>query len=352
MVVFSGCRDSGDGKPGPEITRPTPAGEPREMLMGFSTLSGDSSGEGAVRTMATAAQYGDLVLIQRAPPWTEFVPGGKVSKETADTTRLEVSLLDQYAHLQRFYAIDPTDPLVQRSRIVNLPPGADATKGFADPLIRASFLEYVSYVVRNYQPDYLAVGVEINMFADRANTPFSDFISLYQEAYVLAKGLKPTVKVFPTLQLEDLEGSLGAVHPPRWEVLAQFGGLLDALAISTYPYLGELGSAGELRGDYFSQLKEHYSGEIIIAETAYPSGPAEGSRTLGTEEDQAIYLLRLLDEANRNGFGAVVWLAALDPQLGGGTTSVLRDVGLRKADGGNKLAWQYWEEWLGRPVAP
>lgn len=318
--------------------------------MGFSMLSGDLTGEGAVRTMATAAQYGDIVLIQRAPPWSEFVAGGKVSKETADTTRLEVSLLDQYDHLSRFYAIDPTDPLVQRSRIVNTPPGVDATKGFADPVLRAAFLEYVSYVVRNYEPDYLAVGVEINMYADRSREPFADFVSLYQEAYVLAKGLKPDVKVFPTFQLEDLEGKLGQVHPPRWETVALFGGLLDALAISTYPYLSGIGSATELRADYFSQLKTHYDGEVIVAETAYPSSPAEGSLTLGTEEDQALYLIRLLEDANANGIGAVVWLTALDPQLGGGTTSVLRDVGLRKADGSNKLAWQYWEQWLDRPL--
>ncbi len=349
MVLFSACRD-GDSLPGPEITRPTPSGDPRAMQMGFSLLSGDRTGEGAVRTMATAAQYGDIVLIQRTPPWSEFVPGGKISKSTADTTQLEVSLLDQYAHLARFYAIDPTDAFAQRSRIANLPAGVDASKGFADPTLRAAFLEYVSYIVRNYQPDYLAVGVEINMYAERANEPFADFISLYQESYVLAKGLKPDVKVFPTFQLEDLEGTLGQVHPARWETVALFGGLLDALAISTYPYLADISSASELRGDYFSQLKTHYDGEVIIAETAYPSGPTEGSLTLGTEEDQAIYLLRLLEDANANGIGAVVWLAALDPQLGGGTTSVLRDVGLRKADGANKLAWQYWEQWLSRPL--
>ncbi len=351
-MSFSACRGDANSKAGPDIARPSPAGEFRSVRLGFSSLAPDSSGESYLRAFAIAAQYGDIILIQRTPPWEEFLTGGKISKQTAQTTRLEVSLLDQYSHLQRFYAIDPTDGAVQRNRIANLPDAVNPTLGFADPAIRRAFLNYTSYVVSNYHPDYLALGVEINMFADRTQGQFESFISLYKEAYTLAKGLRPGMKVFPTFQLEDLEGNLGAIHPPHWELLDQFRGYMDVLAISSYPYLADLGSAGELRADYFSQLKTRFPGDIMIAETAYPSAPAEGARTLGTEEDQAIYLIRLLDDANKNGFLAVVWLAALNPAAAGGSGSVLRDTGLRNADGANKIAWGYWEDWIRRPLAP
>ncbi len=352
--MLGACREEKGGLTGPEIQRPEAAGEARTTRIGFSTLATDPSAEGYIRAFATAAQYGDIISIQRTPPWDEFLPGAKISRETTQTTRLDVSLLEQYSHVQRFYAIDPTDGAVQRSRIANLPEGVSPEEGFSDPDLRAAFLNYTSYVVSNYEPDYLALGVEINMFADRAPAAqFDSYLSLYHEAYTLAKGLRPQMLVFPTFQLEDLLGDLTEVHPPRWELIDRFGGEMDVLAISSYPYLTDLGSAPELRSDYYTQLTEQFPGKIMIAETAYPSAPSEGSNVIGTEEDQTLYLLRLLEEANANGFVAVVWLAAFNPSFSGtGGTSVLRDVGLRAADGANKVAWAYWEEWVRRPLAP
>lgn len=351
--MFGACRDSGDELPGPTIERLEPAGEPRNTRLGFSTLASDQSPDGYIRAFATAAQYSDIISIQRTPPWEEFLPGGPISRQTEQTTRLEVSLLEQYNHLERFYAIDPTDGAVQRSRIANLPESVDPQDGFADPALREAFLNYTSYVVSNYEPDYLALGVEINMFADRvAPAQFESYLSLYHEAYTLAKGLRPEMQVFPTFQLEDLLGDLTVVHPPQWALLERFGGEMDVLAISTYPYLTELGSAPELRPDYYTQLVDQFPGPIMIAETAYPSRPAEGSNVIGTEEDQTLYLLRLLEEANKNNFVAVIWLAALNPSFAGTGDNVLADVGLRASDGANKIAWAYWEEWIRRPLAP
>jgi exo-beta-1,3-glucanase (GH17 family) len=127
---------------------------------------------------------------------------------------------------------------------------------------------------------------------------------------------------------------------------------MDVLAISTYPFLGDARSAADIRADYYSQLTTRWDGEIIIAETAYPSAPVEGRVNVGTESDQTAYLNRLLTEANDLGFGAVFWFAALDPAFAGtGATSVFKDIGLRRADGSNKAAWALWEEWARRPVS-
>jgi exo-beta-1,3-glucanase (GH17 family) len=133
-------------------------------------------------------------------------------------------------------------------------------------------------------------------------------------------------------------------------VLAFFSGQIDALAISTYPYLAEVRSAADIRPDYYAQLRQRFDGEILIAETGYASAPVEGKVTVGTEEDQRAFLDRILKDAQENGFSTVVWLAALDPAfVAQGATSVFKDIGLRRSDGGNKLAWSSWEEWVRRP---
>jgi hypothetical protein len=311
----------------------------------------DNTPEAYINAFATAAQYGDVVLIQRNPPWQDFLPGHSVSQDTDNTTRLETSLLKQYSNLKLFYAIDPTDSLVQRSRIANLPPGVDPQAGFNDPGLRQAFLAYTTYVLKNYHPAYLALGVEINMLYERSPQQFNAFVSLYKEAYKAAKATSPHTKVFPTFQLEDLEGTLSTVHPPHWEVLDAFHGSMDALAVTTYPYLAGIQSAGAIAPNYYSQLKAHFKGEILIAETAYPSAPVEGETVVGTEEDQQAFLTRILGDAQKDGFSMVIWFAARDPSFASqGASAVFRDVGLQQSDGSNKRAWSTWEQWVRRPL--
>lgn len=331
--------------------RPAPAGAPRTVRLGFSTLPPERTSDAYIGAFATAAQYADIVLIQRTPPWEDFLPGGSVSATTTDNTRLEQKLLEQYRNLKLFYAIDPTDGVVQRSRLANLPPSVDPQAGFTDKGVREAFVAYAAYVAKNYKPDYLALGLEVNMTFERAPEQFAAYETLYREAYATVKANNPKTKVFPTFQLEDLEGTFGEVHSPRWELIDRFRGEMDALAISTYPFLTALRSASDIRTDYYSQIKQHFDGEILISETGFPSAPVEGQANVGTEEDQQAYLSRILSEANQLGFSAVIWFAALDPSFASsGASAVFKDIGLRHSDGSNKLAWTTWEEWARRPL--
>lgn len=356
FAVFAAACDDDDGPGsggkliGPTVVRPETTGEPRSVRLGLGSLPAERTSGAYINAFATAAQYAETILIQRPPPWGEFMPGGTVSSETTELALLERALLQQYDGLDLFFAIDPTDGVVQRSHIANLPPSVDPEVGFNDPQLREAFIGYTAYVAANYKPDYLALGVEINMFYQRSPRQFEAFVSLYREAYVQAKEASPKTKVFPTFQLEDLEGSFGTIHPPQWEVLEFFAGQMDALAISTYPYLADVRSAGEIRPEYYSQLRERFDGEILISETGYASAPVEGRVTVGTEEDQKVFLDRILKDAEANEFSTVVWVAALDPAfVAQGATSVFKDIGLRKSDGSNKLAWSTWEEWVRRP---
>ena len=356
-LVATACTGAKSGggatHPGPTVIRAATSGAPRTVRLGFSSLPSDRTSDAYISAFATAAQYADVVEIQRTPPWEDFLPGGSISKATADTTRTETALLDQYKNLKRFYAIDPTDSSVQRSRIANLPAGIDPQKGFLDPKIQQAFLAYTAYVVSNYKPDYLAIGVEINMLYERSPDQFNAFVALYHKAYDVAKAASPNIKVFPTFQLEDLEGTFGAIHPPHWEVIEPFRDKMDALAISTYPFLGQIRSTSDIAPDYYSQLKQHYSGEILISETGYASAPVDGQVLVGTEEDQQAFLTRILTDAEKDGFSMVVWSAALDPSFATvGSDSVFKDIGLRHSDGSNKLAWTTWEQWSRRPLKP
>src|SRR5688572_9816276 len=63
---------SREGRAGPTIVREAPTGEPRIPLLGFSSLPSERTTDSYINAFATAAQYADIVLVQRAPPWEEF----------------------------------------------------------------------------------------------------------------------------------------------------------------------------------------------------------------------------------------------------------------------------------------
>ena len=345
-----GIGDGGNSQPGPTVVRAEPQGEPRQLLLGFGALPPEQTNESYLRAFANVGQYAEIVRISRVPPWEEFLRGGDISDETQDLTRLETALRSQY-ELDLFFAIDPTDGAVQRSRIAELPASIDPREGFLSEDVQQALVAYAIYVATNYEPEYLAIGVEINMLRDRSPEQFEGFLAAYAQVYDIVKAASPRTKVFPTFQLEDLEGTLDRAHPPQWEILDAFAGRMDVLAVSTYPYLAGIRAAGDIRPDYYSQLRSRFAGEIMIAEAGYSSAPVAGHATVGTERDQEAFLARLLTDSEANGFSAALWVTAFDLVYAQeGDAAVLGDVGLRGSDGANKLAWTIWEEWSRRPT--
>src|SRR5258707_1140319 len=112
LLALSSC--GSDGK-----TRQTDAGaEPRSFLMGISTLPRELNAKSYEEAFALAGDNGDMVLIQRTPPWSEFLPGADVSADTAKTTAAEhQAAVDK--HLKTFFAIDPTDGATGRDRLAD-----------------------------------------------------------------------------------------------------------------------------------------------------------------------------------------------------------------------------------------
>ena len=353
-LIFAACNGTGDSDetgPGPDVIRPASQGPPRTVRLGLGAQPAEETREVYVDTFTTAARHAELVSIARVPPWREFFPGAEVSEGTHALMRLERDLVRQY-DLALLFAIDPTDGAVQRTRIAGLPETPQPEEGFLREDVQQALVAYAIYIATNYEPEYLVLGVEINMLRARSPEQFRGFLQAYRRAYDAVKSIRPDTKVFPTFQLEDLLGQLTQQHPPQWEAVEAFGRRLDVLAISTYPYLSSaIRLVREIPAGYYSQLRDRFAGEILVSEAGYASATIEGHSWVGSEREQEQFLRRLLEDAEANGFGAVVWVAERDPmQSRQGGAAVLNDVGLRFSDGADKIAWAVWEEWALRPL--
>lgn len=322
-----------------------PAARPRSFQLGVSAQPVEPTEEGYEDAFALASRMGELILIQRAPPWDDFLPGGSVSARTERLTLIEKQLAEKY-DLQLMLAIDPTLPS-NRGVLAGIPP-VMAGQGFANDDLRSAFISYAKYLALNYKPAYLALGVEVDLiFLNRGDASFRNFVSLYFEAYDAVKEVSPETKVFPTFQYENLLGILDdPPTQPAWSLVARFQPKIDVLAVSSFPRAA-FSSITEVPGDYYDALTGRFdlpAGFISVGWSSVVDGSTDQS-------SQLAYLLRTVAAADKLKSPFLIWFLAQDPETSADNGSVsLSTMGLLDPTGREKNVFQVWNTQLQRPL--
>jgi hypothetical protein len=342
-----------DDRPSAVATGEAPAvssGAARSFLMGVSSHPAQTS-ENAYRDAFDVAEAaGEVVLIQRAPPWSEFVPGGSISSRTEQLTLLEKDLAQKH-DLELFLAIDPTMP-GDRSQLANLPENL-AGEGFTNTDLRAAFIAYAKYLALNYKPAYLALGVEVDMiYRGRGDGSFRNFLSLYFEAYDAVKSVSKDTLVFPTFQYEDMLGLISTGSPtlPSWSLVNRFEPKIDALAISSYPSL-VFNTITDLPLDYYDALAGRLDRPVVFASVGWNSQTDQGASLDPADSGQVAFLYRVLSAAENLHASALVWYLGRDPEAVPAGFEPLARMGLQDAGGNPKSVWRIWLSALARPWA-
>ena len=324
--------------------------QPRTFAMGLSSLPSELTEESYASAFELAASAGEVILIRRTPPWQELLTDAPFPSDcTTENTQRETTLAEQHG-LDFFVAIDVefADGCAEDADL-----SAELRGDFADPRVREAFAQYAQYVAVNYQPAYLALGVDVNSFEEASAENLDQFVSLYEVAYDAVKELSPGTLVFPTFQLEQLAGSLPSEQPGRtqWHLISRFASRMDLLAVSSYPSL-VYSSPEQIPADYFLQLTAYTDKPIIIADMGYSSGPASEGDVEQAEEQQAAFLRQALDDAQLLEMPLVVWFVGKDTTFTGEPPfDLLQHIGLVRQDGIRKPAWRLWESIALRPLA-
>lgn len=345
LGACGGEKSAPDATTVPSATTDTDAA-PRSFQLGVSSLPVEATEDSYAESFALAGRLGEVILIQRAPPWADFVPGGTVSPRTERLTRIERDLARQN-DLRLLLAIDPTSP-ADRGQLAGLPPSL-VGRDFSDKDVRASFIAYSKYMALNYKPAYIALGVEVDLFyARRGAGAFRNFVSLYFEAYDAIKEVSPNTLVFPTFQYENILGILGGGPPeqPAWSLVDGFQPKLDLLAISTFP-----GSAfknlGDLPSGFYDELADHGDKPVVF----FSAGWASQQGGIDDDTSQFAYLYRLFAAADSLRSPFVIWFVARDPEISPDQgLGPLARMGLYDAFGNPKVALKLWNNNLSRPL--
>ncbi len=226
--------------------------------------------------------------------------------------------------------------------------GVEQTVKWTDPADRAKFQQTLVAIAQQYKPAYLFVGNEVNRTFDRDPAAFAGYVEAYLAAYDAIKAVSPNTLVFPVFQYELLLGKAflmggSETRKPQWDLLARFGTKMDAIGLTTYPYL-DYGLPANVPDNYYTQIATHTKVPVIFTEIGWPSAAlpkAPSSEHGGTPQEQEAFVRRFFTLTADVQVKAALWFCPND------IVNVFPDFGsiaLRQVDGTPKPALAAWGE--------
>lgn len=245
-----------------------------------------------------------------------------------------------------------------------LPPPWD-TATFDSPDVKKAYLRFCEDAITFYQPDYLAIGIEVNLLARNDPAAWPAYVELHRATYEALKASHPALPVFATFTgMELLPEATDADPSQQAAALADLLPYTDVLAFSLYPYMSAY-LTGPLPADLWDRLAALAGGKpIAVAESGYPAEAFTLTTPPltfeGTPEKQDAFLGAMLAAAESLKMPFVVnfvlrdydalWTKLYEPGTSEADVGLLwRDTGLYDADGNGRPALATWRAALARP---
>lgn len=190
--------------------------------------------------------------------------------------------------------------------------------------LREGFHNYVDYLVGRFQPKFLALSFEVNIYEKRCPAAWADLEAFLNAEYDRQKEAHPELPIFHTYQVDffwEADDRTSPCFGFRRDCLARnvsaVAGLKgDLFALSSYPVSAYVNNGRSLPEDYLTVFASLTGKRLAVAETGYPgatvSGLSAGQCIPGlpsSPEDQSWWMERLLSDAERMDMPFVVWWA-------------------------------------------
>ncbi|MBL8026235.1 MAG: hypothetical protein JNL74_07480 [Fibrobacteres bacterium] len=340
----------------------------RSFKMGFTPWPYNNTVEAVNNGYDSILANSDMISehIDEGVPWTECYNNLPFPKSFSDDLNFKLDKIKNSGS-SVFLSLNPLN--LERSGLAGyrnnaisqpLPPEW-STKAFDSDSVKRAFLNYSRKMVELFKPEWVAIGIEVNLLMSKNRGEWSKFVSLRKYVYDSLKVSHPAIKVGVTF--------VGTPFYPQWssgDTLAnQLKALRDVepssdfIAFSIYPYMSAI-LCDSLPADYVSHLFSLTSKPVAISECGYSAQTwsAHGNIFRGTVKRQNAFLSSVLQAcAARNALFAV-WFTAFDfdslwvNALGRDSLSLIwRDCGLLDDMGNPRNGWETWKDWLALKAA-
>lgn len=345
--------------------------DPRPFRLGFTPFPYEVSLQAVDFTYQTIAADADLIAqhFDDGVPWPEALAGTAFHPNMVADWETRRRLNPQ-GHA-RYISVTPINFL--RTGLAHYH-GAEADLPlpapwngytFDHPDVKKAFLNYCRYAIDFFAPDYLNIGIEVNLLLDHAPELWPAYLDLHRATYQALKADYPNLPIFVSIAATPLLADAADNDPaPHLEALREILPYSDYFALSLYPYMSRL-MTGPLPEDLFERLRALAPPDkrMAIAETGYPAEPLRvaANFTMSSDtEKQADYIRRLLEAAQAHRFVFVInfvlrdydamWQAFGAPD--DGLWLAWKDTGLYDGDGMPRPALDVWRAALAQPVQP
>ncbi len=246
-----------------------------------------------------------------------------------------------------------------------LPPGWDAYPMDHPDIVRAA-ANYLRTLIRIFEPEFVALGVEVNLLYCRKPAAWPEFTRLYRTLRDTLRSEFPGVRFGFSIQYENLLGlgsdafsyvtreGVGSMQP-LIEAIDALLPFTDALALSTYPFMIP---GLRLPDDFFdpaARLARRHGLPMLIEQTGYTSRSfeAEGIEVPGSPEAQRDFMAFLMARAYEHDFQYVMNWVPRDygDYYGAGIFArTWAYTGLVDTQGTPRPAWRVWEDFRKLPL--
>lgn len=348
----------------------------RPFRMGFTPFPFDTTAEAVAKVYEYLGADADLYAfhITAGVPWSAAAAKKKLpewGRSVRATFEAHKAAAQAHPGHAVYLGLTPLDD--SRSRLADewdngehmpLSPPWD-TYAFDAPAVKAAYLAFCEEAIAQYAPDYLAIGLEVNLLKNTNVAAWPAYVALHRETYQALKAKHPSLPIFVTVTAVDLlPGWTDSDPTAQAQALADVLPYSDYLALSFYPYMSKY-LTGAFPKEAFDQIAAIAAGKpIAIAESGYPaetftltSIPATFE---GTPDKQDGWLETLLAEADKRHYRFIVNFVARDydalwgklPPPSQEVALVWRDTGLWDGAGGEREALTRWRAALATPAAP
>ncbi|NKI36481.1 hypothetical protein HFP89_15025 [Wenzhouxiangella sp. XN79A] len=239
-----------------------------------------------------------------------------------------------------------------------------ANADFDSEIVRTAFLNHAVTAIEFFRPDYLAIGIEVNLLKKLDPERWPAYLDLHRHTWSELRTRYPSLPIFASITAADMLGGLtDADVDQQRDALADLEPYMDLIGISFYPFLSSLGT-GPVPREIFQQIDQLSTTPKAIVETGLPAqfqsleiDPGAPPFVIdGTPAAQQEFIRALLTEAQRYQFRFVVnfivqdYDALCDAIECLGWQRLWQDTGLWDENGQARPALSVWREHLEREV--
>jgi len=329
-----------------------PARTPRTFLMGFSAIPPRADTAILIPAINLWVLHSDAAIMHVSPPWAALI-GGYPPAQAVDTVEVPLANYYRAKGLKIVFTVDPGDGL---DRSAEAPELVSAGGSVTDTAIQRMYREWVFAVAQKIHPEYLGLVAETNLIKQLSPD------SVYQAMRVMANAVAAQIQsaaiptqLYVSVQVEVAWGRPAGPYQGIAQDLTDFP-FVDAIGLSSYPYLGGFAVPESLPLDYYSRIANDAGLPVLVVEGGWPS-ISVGSVT-SSPAMQARYVTRqveLLDSAQARGLFQLTFYdldltgVVLPP---GSILPLFTHLGLADSAMHPKPALAAWDGVFARPYQP